>query len=160
MKKLSESNVIVPILCLLAAVCLSLASCGGKKEAAETSQHTSRLAGTWVLESRMTEAGEEVAANERFMKIVFDRDGTFAADYRGEEGQSWIRAGQGGFSFNPPYLDLYWDQGRITSLLVTDSEPDKVVFHHGRSMVPLKDQEPVETFVRHKIEKGPTRQPS
>ncbi len=91
------------------------------------------------------------------MKLVLNSDGAFIANYRGEINQEWILAGQGAFSYDPPTLNLYWDTGRVINLLVDESQPDRLVLHHGKNIAPLKDQEPDEVFVRFKGEKGPTR---
>jgi hypothetical protein len=91
------------------------------------------------------------------MRLVLNPDGTFVTNYRGDESQGWIRSGQGGFSYEPPYLNLFWENGASVTLLVTELEPDRILVHHGRNHVPLKDQEPQEIFVRQKMERGPTR---
>lgn len=101
--------------------------------------------------------GLEVPVGERVMKLTLHPDGTFLANYRGDITQDWILAGQGAYSYEAPMLNLYWDSGRVINLLVDESQPDRLVLHHGRNVAPLKDQEPDEVFSRHKGEKGPTR---
>ncbi|MGD9818422.1 MAG: lipocalin family protein [Desulfomonilaceae bacterium] len=129
-----------------------------QSQSADTSQNTqgARIVGTWIMTSRIID-GEEVPVKERVMKLVLNSDGTFIANYRGEINQEWILSGQGAFSYDPPTLNLYWDTGRLINLLVDESQPDRLVLHHGKNIAPLKDQEPDEVFLRFKGEKGPTR---
>ncbi|MGO9569070.1 MAG: lipocalin family protein [Desulfomonilaceae bacterium] len=117
------------------------------------------MTGTWVLTSRVVE-GQDLPVTSRLMKLVFNNNGTFRAIYRGDEGQTWIGAGAGGFSYAPPLLTLFWDSGPVVTIVVEEKDPERLLFHHSRSFVPLKNQEPDELFVRQKVEKGPTRQPS
>jgi hypothetical protein len=91
------------------------------------------------------------------MKLTFNPDGSFLASYRGDGTQNWIRAGQGGFAYHPPYLSLHWETGPVLTLLVREADSERLLIHHGRNVIPLKDQEPDEIFVKQKIEKGPTR---
>jgi len=150
-----------PYLCLpwLVSLALLAVSCGKQAATPEKKEQTARISGSWVLQARITE-GAQSPANERIMRISLNPDGTFITNYKGDESQEWIRSGQGGFSYDPPHLNLYWENGASVTLLVTELEPDRILVHHGRNVVPLKDQEPAEIFVRHKIEKGPTRKPS
>ncbi len=134
-------------------------SCGGQTYKSEKTEHAMRLAGTWSLKARIAQ-GEESPVTERFMKLVLQPGGTFRAEYRWDQAQGWIPAGQGGFSYAPPNLTLFWEAGAVSNLLVSEIESDKILLHHGRNLAPLKDQEPDEIFVRLKIEKGPTRSPS
>jgi hypothetical protein len=104
--------------------------------------------------------GQDIPATTRLMKLVFNSNGTFRAIYRGDEKQAWIRAGAGGFSYSPPFLTLFWDSGAVVTILVEEKDVEHLRFHHGHNLVPMKNQEPDEIFVRQKTEKGPTRQPS
>jgi len=156
---------LLPFKALLRAVsiaCLGLLALSCSKQSAGTSvknEHLARIAGTWTLQARMTD-GVESPAKQRLMRLLLSSDGTFTTNYKGEESQGWIRAGMGGFSYEPPFLNLYWENGASVTLLVTELEADRILVHHGRNQVPLKDQEPEEIFVRQKIERGPTRKPS
>ena len=78
----------------------------------------------------------------------------------GKRTQEWIQAGDGAFSYDPPLLTLYWDSGATARLLVVESGPERLVFHHGRNLAPLNNQEPDEVFSRQKTEKGPVKKPS
>ncbi|MBI4963846.1 MAG: hypothetical protein HY913_11270 [Desulfomonile tiedjei] len=111
------------------------------------------------MKFRLVEDREE-PVDQRFLRLHLKEGGTFRADFRGEENQKWIRAGEGGFSYDPPLLTLFWDSGQVNSLLVREVQPEQLVIHHGRNLAPLKDQEPDEVFVRQKDAKGPTRGPS
>jgi len=152
-------NIFNPALAALFVICLGMASCGGDLPSTDKKGEVSRLAGTWTLKARISD-GVEAPAAERCMRLELHRDGTFKAKYRGNTAQSWIKAGQGAFSYGPPYLNLYWESGAMNSLLVNELDQDRMLIHHGRNLAPLKDQEPEELFTREKIEKGPTRSPS
>jgi len=91
------------------------------------------------------------------MRLVFTPHGTFKAHYRGDASQRWIRAGQGGFAYSSPNLTLFWENGTTANLLVTEQTADRMKVHHGRNLVPLKDQDPDEMFVKQSFEKGPTQ---
>ncbi len=147
-----------PILGLLLFSCL-LVSCSSRTGSTEKTADTSRLAGTWVLTSRVIK-GQDVPATSRLMKLKFSNNGTFSSTYRGDEAQKWIAAGAGGFSYAPPLLTLYWDSGPVVRIIVKETDPKHLLFHHGKNLVPLKKQDADEIFVRQKMEKGPTRQPS
>lgn len=134
-------------------------SCTSQPKSAEKNGDALRLNGTWVLTSKVIE-GRDTPVTNRLMKLVFNNNGTFRAIYRGDEGQTWIGAGAGGFSYAPPLLTLFWDSGPAVTIVVEEKDPERLLFHHGRNLVPLINQEPDEIFVRQKIEKGPTRQPS
>ena len=149
--------ILVSGLVLLGA--LVVASCSRSHTGAEKSADASRLTGTWLLTARIV-GNQDVPVTNRLMKLVFNSNGTFRAVYRGDETQKWIGAGSGGFSYARPLLTLFWDSGPVVTILVEEADPDRLLFHHGRSLVPLQNQEPDEIFVRQKIEKGPTRQPS
>jgi hypothetical protein len=136
---------------------LLIMGCDGTTRSTSKTDNAPALAGTWVLKAKITSDGVESPVSQRFMKLTFDADGSFRASYRGDENQNWIRAGQGGFSYHPPHLNLYWESGPVLDLLLRQVESDRLVIHHGRSLIPLKDQEPDEIFVKEKIEKGPTR---
>ncbi|MDQ7781258.1 MAG: hypothetical protein RDU20_00170 [Desulfomonilaceae bacterium] len=147
---------------LIQAVALALLLCGGcstESPRLDVRGDNGRVAGTWMLEARVVD-GNVSPANERFIKLRLSPDGTFSADFRGEPQQPWIRAGQGAFLYDPPLLSLFWDGGASVTFLVTESEPDRMKLHRGRNLVPLKEQEPDEIFVRHRIEQGPTKKPS
>ena len=143
-------------LCLLSLLAVS---CGTETGKVETSAQASKIAGTWIIKSRLVDE-KEAPVTQRFMKLHFKDNGTFQAGYRGEENQKWTHAGQGSFSYDPPLLTLFWDSGQVLTLLARQTEPDQLVIHHGRNLAPLKDQEPDEVFVRQKDVKGPTRGPS
>lgn len=156
----SIRTILHPAVPTLFLIFLVMASCGGDIPGPDKKNEVSRLSGTWTLKSRMTDGGGEAPAAERCMRLELHRDGTFNAKYRGTTSQPWIKAGQGAFSYAPPYLDLYWESGAKISLLVTELDQDRILVHHGRNLAPLKDQEPEELFTRERIEKGPTRSPS
>jgi len=145
----------------LAILCVAFlfVSCGNPGQRSEKRDQAPHLAGIWTLNSRIAD-GVESPISERYMKLELNPNGTFRARYRGEQSQGWIRAGQGGFSYEPPYLNLYWESGSAATLLVSELDPSRLLVHHGRNLVPLKDQEPDEIFVRERMEKGPTRSPS
>jgi hypothetical protein len=148
----------IPILGLLILGTLAI-SCTSQPKSAEKSSDASRLAGTWVLTSKVVE-GQAVPVTARFMKLTFNNNGTFRAIYRGDARQAWIGAGAGGFSYTPPILTLFWDSGPEVTIVVEEKDVERLQFHHGRNLVPLNNQDPDEIFVRQKTEKGPTRQPS
>jgi hypothetical protein len=148
----------IPILGLLLLATLTV-SCTSQPKTVEKSGDASRLTGTWVLTSKVVE-GQDIPVTSRLMKLVFNNNGTFRAIYRGDEGQTWIGAGTGGFSYTPPLLTLFWDSGPAVTIVVQEKDPEHLLFHHGNSLVPLRNQDPDEIFVRQKTEKGPTRQPS
>ncbi len=138
---------------------LLILSCGGPATTEQKNDESSRLAGTWTLKTRIKD-GVGSPVTQRLMRLVLKENGTFHADYKGEESQRWIRAGQGGFSYNPPLLQFYWDKGPVVTLLVVEAEPARLLVHHGRNLVPLKNQEPDEVFVGETPQKGPTRKPA
>ncbi len=135
------------------------AGCGEKAVPVEKNENISRLVGAWVLKARIVD-GNETPATERQMKLVLKGDQTFLAKFRGDESQTWINAGQGSFSYDPPLLTLYWNSGPQLTLLATETDSGELIIHHGRNLVPLQNQEPTERFVREKSQTGPTRQPS
>jgi hypothetical protein len=150
-----------PIL-FLALITALLVSCSGQStspKAEKIAAETNRLAGIWVLQSRMVD-GVFTPANESIMELVFRSDGTFRANFRGEETQPWIKAGEGGFSYDPPLLSLHWDAGNVVTLLVSELSPDRLQVHQGRTLVPEAGKQPDEIFVRKKVDKGPTRKAS
>ena len=155
-KALPCSNSVI-FFCLVSL--LALSSCTERTPKVERSDKAALLAGAWTMKSRLVAEREDPVV-QRFLKLRLKEDGTFRADYRGQEDQKWIQAGQGGFSYEPPLLTLYWNSGQVITLLVRDAKPEQLVVHHGRNLVPLKDQEPDEVFVRQKERKGPTRGPS
>jgi len=136
-----------------------LISCDRQTGSVQRNENNTRLAGTWIIQSRIIN-GVASPADERFIGFAFGADGLFKAKYRGETNQDWIRAGDGTFSYDPPLLTLYWDSGATAALLVVESGPERLVFHHGRNLAPLINQEPDEVFTRQKTEKGPVRKPS
>jgi hypothetical protein len=133
-----------------------LISCSSQSVAPQKTNHAQSVAGIWDLKARIADDAE-TPVTQRFMRLSLNPDGTFRAEYRGDESQKWVRAGQGGFSYNPPLLSMHWESGATSTLLVRDFAPDRMVLHHGRNMTPLADQDPDEVFVREKPEKGPTR---
>lgn len=151
----SKSCRLIIIVVLLVGY-LTLVSCQAPSKDSASTDNKARITGTWLMTARMVD-GSEISAIERVMKLALNPDATFLAYYRGEMSQDWILAGQGAFSYEAPMLNLYWDSGRVINLLVDESQPDRIVLHHGRNSAPLLDQEPDEVFVRHKGEKGPTR---
>jgi hypothetical protein len=143
---------------LILLVVLSV-SCDRQTGSVQKNENNSRLAGTWIIQSRIIDEVQS-PADERIVRFVFDTNGLFQSTYRGERTQEWIQAGDGAFSYDPPLLTLYWDSGATASLLVVESGPDRLVFHHGRNLAPLNNQEPDEAFSRQKTEKGPVKKPS
>lgn len=143
----------------LGILTLVLVSCADQTPTVQTSDEALQLAGSWVLKARISN-GKETPAKQRILQLVLKPDGTFTAYFRGDEHQDWIKAGQGGFSYAPPLLTFFWENGTAVRLLVTELQPDRIKIHHGRNLVPLKDQEPEEIFVRKKLDKGPTRKAS
>jgi len=158
MEKAKRLRGCISILSLLLLGTLAV-SCTSQPKPAEKNGDASRLTGTWVLTSKVVD-GQDIPVTSRLMKLVFNSNGTFRAIYRGDEGQDWIRAGAGGFSYTPPLLTLFWDSGPPVTIVVEEKDPERLLFHHGNSLVPLNNQDPDEIFVRQKTEKGPTRQPS
>jgi len=144
------------VILLFLLTLLALSCCTEKTTKIEKSDKASQVAGIWTMKSRVLEDREQPVV-QRFLKLHLKEDGTFRADYRGEENQKWIQAGRGGFSYEPPLLTLYWDSGQVITLLVREVQPEQLVIHHGRNLAPLKDQEPDEVFGRQKETKGPTR---
>jgi hypothetical protein len=141
----------------LAALSLLLVSCGSQTPTSEKkSDQRGSLAGKWLLQARLAD-GVEAPATDRILELTFNKEGTFRANYRGDASQKWVRAGQGRYSYDPPLLTLYWEAGPASTLLVDELNPDRIRVHHGRTTVPLKDQEPDEIFVRRTVEKGPTK---
>jgi len=141
----------------LAALSLLLVSCGSQTSTSETkSDEKSLLPGKWSLQARLVN-GTETPANNRSLELTFTKEGTFRANFRGDESQKWIRAGQGRYAYTPPRLTLYWEAGPPLTLLVQELPPDRIRIHHGRVTVPMKDQEPDEIFVRRQVEKGPSK---
>ncbi len=137
--------------------CLVILGCGERApDSAKSNADTQTLAGTWLLEARITEDGE-APATDRVMRLALSPRGTFQAYYRGDTTQEWVRAGDGGYSYSQPVLTLYWDNGATVTLLVSQLGPDRIRVHHGLNLVPLKDQDPDEIFVRQKMDKGPTQ---
>jgi hypothetical protein len=150
----------LPSLVVICLLMLLLASCRDQAPSTQTlNQQNAQLIGTWTLKTRST-GGEETPATERQMKLIFLTGETFRAEFRGDDTQKWIRAGEGSFTYRPPELTLYWESGGIMTLLVTELASDSLFVHHGRQVVPLNNQEPDEVFVRHKPQTGPIRNPS
>src|SRR5208283_4772435 len=104
-------------------------SCTSQPKSSEKSGDASRLTGTWVLTAKVVE-GQDKPVTSRLMKLVFNNNGTFRAIYRGDEGQAWIGAGAGGFSYAPPLLTLYWDSGPEVTIVVEEKDPERLLFHH------------------------------
>ncbi len=144
---------------LLILLIFTSASCDRQTGSIQKNENNSQLLGTWTIQSRIVD-DRESAVDQRFIRFIFDSDGLFRSEYRGEANQGWIRAGEGAFSYDPPFLTLYWDSGATAPLLIHTSGPERLVFHHGRNLTPLKDQEPDEVFAREKTEKGPVKKPS
>ncbi|MGC8906948.1 MAG: lipocalin family protein [Desulfomonilaceae bacterium] len=146
-----------PILSAMLVVTAFLAV-GCQKETAlpERDPNAAKLAGVWMLTARVADDHEQ-PAEQRILKLTFTDRGAFQAEYRGDPQQKWIQPGKGVFTFAPPLLTLYWDSGAVTTLSVQQLTPDRIVLHHGRNLVPLKDQEPDEIYQRQSIAKGPTK---
>jgi hypothetical protein len=142
---------------LIAAILVS--SCTTEPAKVQKSDESAKIAGTWVMKSRTIDDRDE-PVSQRLIKLHLRENGTFRAEYSGDESQQWITAGRGGFSYEAPFLTLFWDSGQVITLLVREATADKLLVHHGRNLAPLKEQEPDETFQRQKETKGPTRQPS
>jgi hypothetical protein len=142
---------------LFLLICLGLfSSCQDRKAVSTTTEVPPELLGTWVLAARIVD-GQEQPANDRVIKLVFRKNGTFQASFRGEPNQAWVAAGQGAYSYNSPLMSLHWDSGRTVPLLISVLTPDRIRVHHGREMTPMLDQEPDEIFQKAQQEKGPTR---
>jgi hypothetical protein len=150
---------VVPPLILVALSALLMASCSRESSTVKPDDKIRLLVGTWILKSRIVE-GSEVPAQERLMKITLNEDGTFRYLYRGDQSQPWILAGQGAFSFNPPDLRFYWDDGPMENLLVVEREPDRIRVHHGFNLVPLKNEDPDEVFARVGSDKAVSKEQS
>ena len=152
-----------PFRCTLCAVLLLsglLMGCAEQSPNLESASANSRMiAGSWVLKTRVS-GGSAQPAQDRIMRLNLTPRGTFTAYYRGDATQKWIRAGEGGFSYVPPLMTLFWDNGAKVTLLVTEEGPDRIRVHHGRNLAPLKNQDPDEIFVKQKTGRGPTRSPS
>ena len=73
---------------------LFLLACSGESRVEQKRAEAEQLTGTWVLKARIAK-GVETPAKERFIKLYLKPDGTFAADYRGEGYQNWIRGRAG-----------------------------------------------------------------
>ena len=151
---MKKTKILTLGLLLLACICL-LGSCQERKALRTTTEVPSELLGTWVLAARIVD-GQEQPANDRVIKLVFRKDGTFHASFKGEPKQAWIAAGQGAYSYNSPLMSLHWDSGRTVPLLISVLNPDRIRVHHGREMTPMTDQEPDEIFQKAQQEKGPT----
>jgi len=146
----------VILFCLLAAPAMLSIGCQSKSEAPEEVNKADRLRGTWTLVARIVD-GQELPVSKRLMRLIFTDKGVFTAEYRSDKDQGWIRPGKGVFRYIPPMLNLYWDSGAVTILLVTEIDQDRILVHHGRNLVPLTEQEPDEIFQRQRPEKGPTQ---
>jgi hypothetical protein len=136
-----------------------LCSCSSEPTTVKKNDESAKLAGTWLMKSRIV-ADKPEPADQRIMKLHFGESGTFRAEYRGNTSQSWITAGRGAFSYEPPYVTLFWDTGQVLTLMVREAEGDRLTVHHGKTLAPLANQEPDEEFERIKETKGPTRKPS
>ncbi len=141
---------------LILSICSVILGCSSSTYNPQQTQNAEKISGAWVLKARIVD-GVETPATQRIMKLMFNPNGSFIAFYRGEESQKWVRAGNGGFSFDPPTLTLYWDSGQNLTLLMLKNESDRLLLHHGRNLAPLSSQEPDEVFVKEAPEKGPTK---
>ncbi len=141
---------------MLAATVFLAVACQKETPLPAHDPNAAKLAGVWVLTARVADDHEQ-PADQRILKLTFTDQGAFQAEYRGDAHQKWIQPGKGVFSFSPPLLTLYWDSGAVTTLSVQQTAPDRIVLHHGRNLVPLKDQEPDEIYQRQSIAKGPTK---
>lgn len=117
----------------------------------DPSPETKSFAGTWVLKARVEKGKEEPAAT-RQMVLDLSRDGTFEARYRGNPDQEWIKAGSGAYTYLDRMLTFYWDSGGQMTMMVVQRDNGRMVLHQGRSLVPLRDQEPQEIYVKEKPE--------
>ncbi len=137
----------------LSLIVLFSLSCGGPTGSIQKNENNSRLLGTWILHSRLS-AETETPADQRQIKFTFLGNDLFSAQFRGDAVQEWIGAGRGSFSYEPPYLLLYWDSGATAALLVTEASTERIRIHHGRNLVPMAGQEPDELFVKQKTDAG------
>lgn len=144
---------------LFLAVLVAFTSCQDHKSIQEIKDPPEQLIGNWILSDRVSD-GQTFKVQESVVKLTFRKNGTFQASFQGQPNQKWVEAGQGVFTYDSPLLTLYWDSGRVVPLLVKDLDSESLKLHHGRTMIPLKDQEADEVFQRIKTEKGPTRSPS
>ena len=144
-------------ICLLwIAGFVALTSCQDHKSTQKIKEPPDELIGAWVLSDRVID-GQLTPIQDGIIKLTFRKTGKFQASFQGQPNQKWVEAGQGVFSYDPPLLSLYWDSGRVVPLLLSELSSESLRFHHGRTTVPLKDQEADEVFKRLKPEKGPTR---
>ena len=134
------------IAALLSLMTLSVIACSSGTSDTQRPNQDRLLAGTWTLDARMVD-GKERPAVRRQMRLSLDADGTFGSEYRGDETQRWVSAGQGAFSYDPPYLTFYWNSGQVRTVLVVERESGRLRVHHGRNMVPLNNQDPDELYV-------------
>ncbi len=149
MNKVSSTRTQSIGLCLMAV--LFLFSCSRDSASIQKNENTLRLVGTWMLQSRVV--GEtESPARDRQLEFIFLGNDLFHARYRADSTQNWIRAGEGSFRYDPPYLSLFWDSGATTALLVAEEGTEHIRFHHGRNLVPAVNQEPDEVYVRQKAD--------
>ena len=136
----------------LAAALLISCQAGDRSSKSHSSAEANALAGTWTLTSRIDGKGES-QATQRQMKLILEPNSTFQARFRGLPDQDWIDAGQGGFTYKKPFLKFYWESGASVTFLMVEKDEDRMVLHQGRNLVPLKDQEPDEVFVREGAKK-------
>jgi hypothetical protein len=132
---------------LLLLGCLVISSCGPDADVGRPPAKPDELAGAWILESRLSD-GLTVPARERQMKLVLTDEGTFKASFRWDDSQEWTTAGEGAFAYIPPHLEFHWDSGPTTVFLVVEKSPDRLRLHQGRSLAPMRDDEPDQIFVK------------
>jgi hypothetical protein len=125
---------------------MSFLGCSKDTSAPSRINKASQLAGTWKLESRIIE-DHVVPAQNRQLRLQFNKDSTFEAFYRPTSQQQWVKAGSGALLYDPPNLVMFWDDGRETQLVVLEHDNKKLKIHHGRNLAPLEDQRPQELFL-------------
>ncbi len=139
---------VLRVICALIVIA-SLVGCSkGPSPTVPSNEKAKLLAGTWTIKSRISAEGTEQPAVDRQMKLALTGNGLFKAQYRGEAAQQWIVLGQGAFSYDPPWVTLYWDSGRITALTVLEKGPDTMKVRHGRNLAPVEGQEPDEVYAK------------
>jgi hypothetical protein len=141
MNKLNSSHCLIAILVTFG---LLLIGCSNQDTASKESG-SSNLVGVWQLKARIIDE-KEIPAEDRIMKIIFEPNNFFKAMYKGTKDQDWIKAGQGGYVYKAPYLSLHWENGRLLSLYIKELASNRMLIHHGKSLAPMKDQEPDEVF--------------
>lgn len=132
----------------IASVMCLVVSCARERPAEpKDTSATESLAGTWLLTSRLTDEGEKPAEN-RLVKLALDKNGTFRFLFQGDKTQPWIAPGEGAFSYTPPTLTFYWDNGSRVSFLVVEKSDERMRLHRGFNLVPMRGADPDEVYMK------------